>query len=163
MTTTNKPARHRLVVSLPSDLEIRMERLFAAPRELVWKANTEAQHLEKWWGQGHTMIIDKLDLRVGGAWRFIQRMPDGTEYAFRGEFKVVTPPEVLAFTFEFELMAGHVLLQTLRFEDVQGGTKIIAVASFDSKADRDGMLKSGMEAGATESYERLEELLEQLS
>lgn len=154
--------KHNLQVTLPSDLEIRMERMFDAPRELVWAASTEAQHLKKWWARGHEMIVDKLDVRVGGAWRFIERTPDGMEYAFRGEFKIVDPPQTLAMTFEFEPMPGHILLQTIQFEAVGQQTRMIAIAKCDSKTDRDGMVQAGMENGARQSYEHLDTLLEEL-
>ena len=149
-----------LTLTLPSDREIVMTRLFDAPRELVFKAYTDPAMIPRWWGQrSATTVVDKMDLRPGGAWRFVQRGPDGSEFAFNGEYREIVPPERLVYTFEFEGMPGHILLETLTFEDQDGKTKLTDHALFDSVDDRDGMLNSGMEAGAAESLDRLEELL----
>ena len=148
----------------PSDREIRMTRVFNAPRELVFQAHIDPQHVPHWWGQrGSTTIVDVIDARPGGAWRFVQRDPEGNEYGFRGEFREVVPPERLVYTFEFEGMPGHILVETVTFEEHHGKTTVTSTALFDSVADRDGMLESGMESGATESWDRLEELLGRLS
>ena len=156
--TENQP--NALTLTLPSDREIVMTRTFDAPRDLVFRAHTDPEMVAQWWGQrGSTTIVDKLDLRPGGAWRFVQRAPDGTEYAFRGEYREIVPPERLVYTFEFEGMPGHVLVETLTFEEEDGKTKMTDHSLFDSVEDRDGMLQSGMEAGAAESLDRLEELL----
>ncbi len=149
-----------LQVMLPSDLEIAMTRVFDAPRELVYKAHTDPELTPRWWGQrGSTTIVDKMDVRPGGAWRFVQKAPDGSEYAFRGEYREVVPPERLAYTFEFEGMPGKVLVETITFTETDGKTTLTSVSVFDTKEDRDGMLASGMESGAAESMDRLEELL----
>ena len=113
-----------------------------------------------WWGRtGSTLPVCEVDLRPGGAWRFVERQSDGNEYAFRGEYREVVPPERLVYTFEFEGMPGQVVLETLTFEEQDGKTLLTDHARFDSVEDRDGMLQSGMEAGAAESLDRLEELL----
>ena len=147
----------------PSDREISMTRVFDAPRELVYQAHTDPNHIAQWWGPRRlTTTIDTLDVRPGGAWRFVQRDQEGNEYAFRGEFREVVPPERLVFTFEFEGMPGHILQQTITFEEDNGKTTVSSTALFASAEDRDGMLESGMESGATESWDRLAELLERL-
>lgn len=152
--------RNKLVVSTPSDLVIELVRVFDAPRELVWRAMTEAELLAKWWGQRNSItIVDQLDLRPGGTWRFVQRTPEGTEYGFRGEFREILPPERLVWTFEFEPMLGHLVVDTLTLEDLDERTRLRSISRFDSVEDRNGMINSGMEAGAAESYDRLEELL----
>ncbi len=143
-----------------SDLEIAMTRVFDAPRELVFKAYTDPDMVPRWWGlRASTTTVDKLDLRPGGTWRFVQREADGTEYAFNGEYREVTPPERLVYTFEFEPMPGHVIVDTATFEDVDGKTKVTVTSLFQSVEDRDGMLASGMEGGANESWDQLAELL----
>jgi uncharacterized protein YndB with AHSA1/START domain len=148
----------------PSDREITMTRVFDAPRELVFAAHTDAQHVQNWWGQRNsTTIVDVLDVRPGGAWRFVQRDPEGNEYGFRGEFREVVPPERLVYTFEFEGMPGHIVVDTITFEEHDGKTTILSTSLFESVEDRDGMLESGMESRATESWDRLAELLDQLS
>jgi len=141
-----------------------MTRVFDAPRELVYQAHTDPKHIAQWWGpRGQTTTVETMDVRPGGAWRFVQHDPEGNEYAFRGEFREVVPPERLVFTFEYEGMPGHILRQTITFDEHDGKTTVSSTALFDSVADRDGMLESGMESGATESWDRLAELLNQLS
>jgi uncharacterized protein YndB with AHSA1/START domain len=150
-------------LTTPTDREIGMTRVFNAPRELVYQAHTDPNHITQWWGPRRmTTTVDTLDVRPGGAWRFVQRDQDGNEYGFRGEFREVVPPERLVFTFEYEGMPGHILQQTITFEEHDGKTTVSSTALFDSVADRDGMLESGMESGATESWDRLAELFERL-
>jgi uncharacterized protein YndB with AHSA1/START domain len=147
-------------LTLPSEREIVMERVFAAPRELVFKAYTDPNLIPKWWGpRKYTTTVDKLDVRVGGAWRFVQRDADGNVYAFNGEYREIAPPGRLSYTFEFEGMPGHVLLETVTFQEQDGQTKVTVTSLFASVEDRDGMLQSGMEEGARESQDRLAELL----
>ena len=148
----------------PSDREIRMTRVFNALRELVFQAHTDAQHIPHWWGPRLlTTTVDTIDVRPGGAWRVVQHDPEGNEYGFRGEFREVVPPERLVYTFEFEGMPGHILVETVTFEEHDGKTTVSSTALFTSVEDRDGMLESGMESGAIESWDRLEELLGRLS
>ena len=141
--------------------QIVMERVFDASRELVWKAFTDPDSLVQWWGPGkYTTRIDKIDVKPGGAWRFIQETSEGIEYAFNGEFRDVEPPEKLSFTFEFEGVPGHIVMQTLTLTEQQGKTRVTSVAAYDSLEDLDGMVNSGMESGARESWDRLAELIE---
>ena len=147
----------------PSDREIGMTRVFNAPRELVYQAHTDPNQIPRWWGPRRmTTTVDTLDVRPGGAWRFFQRDPEGNEYGFRGEFREVAPPERLVYTFEFEGMPGHILVETITFEEHDGKTTVSTTSVFDSIEDRDGMLESGMESGAIESWDRLAELVESL-
>jgi len=147
-------------LTLPSDREIVMERVFNAPRELVFKAYTDPNLIPKWWGpRRYTTTVDKMDVKVGGVWRFVQRDVAGNEYAFNGEYREIAPPKRLSYTFEFEGMPGHVLLETVTFEEHDGQTKVTVTSLFRSAEDRDGMLQSGMEQGANESQDRLAELL----
>jgi uncharacterized protein YndB with AHSA1/START domain len=147
-------------MTLPSDREILITRELAAPRRLVFEAWTRPEHVARWWGpRGYTLEVCEIDLRPGGAWRFVQRAPDGSEYGFRGEYREIVPPERLAYTFEFDGMPGHVSLETLTFEERDGRTMVTNRAVFDSVEDRDGMLASGMEQGMRETLDRLAELL----
>ena len=149
-----------MTLTTPSDREIQLTRTFDAPRELVWKAMTEARLVEQWWGpRRYTAHVDKLDLRVGGAWRYLNRGADGQEFWFNGVFREIVPPERLVWTFEFEGFPGHVSVETMTLEEHDGKTTLTATAVFDTVEDRDGMIQSGMEEGAAESYDRLEELL----
>lgn len=147
-------------LTLPSDREIVMERVFNAPRALLFKAYTDPNLIPRWWGpRKYTTTVDRMDVRVGGAWRFVQRDAAGNEYAFNGEYREIAPPGRLSYTFEFEGMPGHVLLETVTFEEHDGQTKVTVTSLFQSVEDRDGMLQSGMEQGAKESQDRLAELL----
>ena len=154
-----------LTLTTPSDREIVMTRAFDAPRELVFEAHSKCEHLENWWGpRKYTLEVCELDFRPGGKYRFVHRGPDGVdEHGFRGEFREIVPPEKIVWTFEWEGMPGHVSVDTLTLEELgDGRTKLIAHSLFDSVEDRDGMLQSGMEEGAGESYDRLGELLEKM-
>ncbi len=147
-------------ISTPSDLEIVTERVFDAPREQLYAAFTDPSLISQWWGlRDSTTTVDKLDLRPGGEWRFVERSADGSENGFHGAFREVSPPERIAWTFEWEGMPGHVLNETVTFEDLGGRTNVKSISVAQSKEDRDGMLGSGMEDGMNQSYERLDELL----
>ena len=155
---------YKLDVSILSDTEVQLTRSFDAPRDLVFRAFIDPELVPQWWGQrSNTTVVDKLDARPGGEWRFVQTAPDGSEYGFRGEFREVTPPELITWTFEFEGMPGHVTVETMRFTERDGMTTITGTSVFASIEDRDGMLQSGMEAGAAETYDRLAELLATLA
>jgi len=152
-----------LTVTTPSDREIVMTRVFDAPRELVFKAYTDSTLIPQWWGpRGFTTTVDQMDVRPGGVWRFVQRGPDGSEYAFNGVYREIAPPQRIVSTFEFEGMPGHVSVETLTLEEHTGKTKVTSMSLFQTVEDRDGMLQSGMEAGAAETYDRFAELLEAL-
>jgi uncharacterized protein YndB with AHSA1/START domain len=140
---------------------ITMSRILNAPRERVWEAYTNPELIPQWWGpRTHTTTVDQMDVRVGGVWRYISRDTDGNEYAFNGVYKKVEAPERLISTFEFEPMAGHISTDALILEELPDGTtKIDTRTTFDSLDDLDGMLQSGMEEGAIESWDRLEELV----
>jgi uncharacterized protein YndB with AHSA1/START domain len=146
-------------VTTPSDREIVSERVFDAPRERVFAAYTDPELIPQWWGpRGTTTIVDQMDVRPGGAWRFVPRGPDGDESGFRGTYREVTPPERIVQTFEWEGMPGHVMVETATFEDLGGRTKVTATSLFHTSEERDGMLASGMERGLTETHDRLAEL-----
>lgn len=152
--------RSALKVALPSDREIQLTREFDAPRELVFKAFSGPEHLSKWWGpRGTTLPVAEMDFRPGGRWRFVSSDTEGNQAAFRGEIREIVPPERIVQTFEWEGLPGHVSVETLNLEDLGGRTRITITSRFDSVEDRDGMLQSGMEKGAAESYDRLAEYL----
>ncbi len=139
-----------------------MERVFDAPRELVWSAFTDPQSIPRWWGPKNlSTIVEKMDVKPGGAWRYIHRDSEGNEYAFNGMYKEIDPLKLISRTFNFEGIPGdHELLETVTFEEADGKTKIISTAHYANLEDLDGMVNSGMEKGATESWERLAELVE---
>jgi len=155
---------NRLIVSTPSDREIVLQRDFDAPRDLVFQAFSKPEHVNQWWGQkGSTLPVCELDFRPGGKWRFVERDASGAEWGFRGEVREITPPERIVQTFEFEGMPGHISVETMVLEEMDGKTRLTVTSVFDSKEDRDGMLQSGMETGAGETYDRLEAYLKSLA
>jgi uncharacterized protein YndB with AHSA1/START domain len=158
-----KKTKNKLEVTLPSDTEILQTRIFDAPRDLVFKAYTDPDILSKWWGpREYEIIVDHIDIRPGGKWRVIHRDKDGNDYAFNGEYREISPPEKIVNTLEFEPLAGHISVEHTTFEEVEGKTRITTLSKFDNKEDRDGMLQSGMEEGAGESFDRFEEVLTEL-
>jgi len=150
-----------LTVTLPSDLEIKMVRVFEAPRPLVFEAHTKCEHVKHWWGRGNPLDCE-MDFRAGGTYRFVEHAPDG-DYAFRGEYREIQPPERIVQTFEFEGMPGQVCVETLELTEEDGRTTVTSVTRFDTKEARDGMASSGMEVGARESYDALAAYLAKLS
>src|SRR2546426_7211319 len=103
-----------------------------------------------------------MDVRPGGAWRFVHRTADGNEYGFRGEYREVVPPERIVQTFEFEPMAGHISVETATFTERDGRTLLTVRSVFSTKEDRDGMVQSGMESGLTETHDRFAEHVAEL-
>lgn len=152
---------HSLLTINNDTLEVRMTRTFDAPREMVFRAYTDPALVAKWWGlRRTTTTIEKLDLRPGGEWRFVERDNEGNEYAFHGVIREVTPPERYVYTFEYEgIPPGHEILETVLFEERDGKTTVTAIDNFKTAEDMQGMINAGMEEGAKESYNQLEELL----
>jgi uncharacterized protein YndB with AHSA1/START domain len=143
----------------PSDREVVVERVFNAPRHVVWQAFTEPELLAKWWGRGNTLVIETLELRRGGRWRFVEHADDGV-HGFEGLYREVTPPERLVWTFAWDGMAGHTVLDTTTFEDLgDGRTKVVSRSLFQASEERDAMLGFGMQKGRDQSYAALDRLL----
>jgi uncharacterized protein YndB with AHSA1/START domain len=159
MTPTAKDVARPATVTTPSDREIRIERIFDAPREKVWRAFTDAELLKQWWGRGNPLVIERLEVVRGGHWRFVEHGPDGV-HGFEGRFREVAPPERLVQTFEWDGMPGYVVIETAVFEDLgDGRTRVVNTSLFHTTEERDGMLRSGMEQGLNESYAALDRLL----
>ncbi len=154
------------VLAEPGKQELLIAREFDAPSELVFKACTDPALVPQWWGPRNLSTeVDKMDLRPGGQWRFINRDAEGNEYAFHGVYHEILAPERIIDTFEFEGLpeTGHVTLETMKLEALPGGRTRLSVQSvFQSVADRDGMLQSGMEGGVSETYDRLEEIVKKM-
>jgi uncharacterized protein YndB with AHSA1/START domain len=154
---------NKLTVTTPSEKEIVMTRVFDAPRDLVFEAHSSCEHMSNWWGpHKYEFASCEVDFRPGGAWRVVHRAPDGEEYGFHGEYLEIVPPERIVWTFEFEGWPGKVSVETLTLEEHDGKTTLTATSVYDTVEDRDGMLESGMESGAAESLDRLDEYLEVL-
>jgi uncharacterized protein YndB with AHSA1/START domain len=158
---TNDPSRAS-TLSLPIDREIRVERVFEAPRERVWRAMTEPDLVAQWWGRGNRLEVVRLDVERGGHWRFVEHH-DGAADGFEGRFREVTPPERIVQTFEWDGMPGHVVVNETTLEELAPGrTRVIVGSLFHTREERDGMLQSGMEAGLNRSYDVLDAMLASL-
>ncbi len=151
-------------VTTPTDREIRVERVFDATREQVFAAFTDPELIPEWWGpRDTTTVVDRMDVEPGGSWRFVVRNADGSETAFRGTYREISPPERIVQTFEWEGLPGHVSVESATFEDLGERTKVTTTSLFHTTEERDGMLASGMERGLNETYARLDELLARLA
>jgi uncharacterized protein YndB with AHSA1/START domain len=150
----------------PGKQELFIIREFEAPRELLFRAYTEADLYEKWVGpKDMKMSVERMDAVPGGAFRFVHER-GGHKYTFFGVYHDVTAPERLIGTFEFDGLpeCGHVILGTTKFEDLAGGrSRLVHQSVFQSVEDRDGMIASGMERGVNDGYEKLDMLLEDLT
>jgi uncharacterized protein YndB with AHSA1/START domain len=148
------------LIAEPGKQEIIVTRTFDAPRALVFKAYTDPKLIPQWWGpRRYTTKVEMMEVRPGGRWRFVQGDASGNEFGFHGVFHELSAPQRIVQTFEYEGTPGHVLLETATFEEQDGKTILTSQSVFQSVADRDGMLNSGMEGGEDESMERLDELL----
>ena len=148
------------VIIEPGKQDVVITRVFDAPREVVFQTATDPDLVPKWWGpRSTTTEVDKMDVRPGGQWRFVHRS-DGQEFAFHGVYHDVVPNESVVQTTEFELAPGHVALETLTLEDVDGKTRYVARALYDTVESRDAAVQAGMEGGLREALDRLAELVE---
>jgi uncharacterized protein YndB with AHSA1/START domain len=147
------------IATTPNDREVVIERVFNAPPRVVWQAFTEPELVAQWWGRGHKLVIEKLELWPGGRWRFVEHADDGV-HGFEGHYREVTPPQRLAWTFGWDGMAGRVVLDTTTFEDLgDGRTRVVSRSLFQTSEERDAMLGFGMQKGLDQSYAALDRLL----
>jgi len=148
-----------LKVSLPTEREIVMTRVFDAPRRLVFDALTKPELLRRWFGpRGWSLVVCEADLKVGGAWRWVLRGPDGRDMGMRGVYQEITPPEWLVSTESFDDYPGE-SLNTLILSEEDGKTTFTITVRYASQEIRDAVIKSGMEHGAAECYDKLAEML----
>lgn len=148
------------VIAEPGKHDIVMTRDFNAPRALVFRAYTDPTLIPQWWGpENLTTTVERMEVKQGGLWRYIQRDADGNEFGFHGVYHEIVSPERVVCTFEFEGMPGHVLLETITFEEHEGRTTMTDSSVCQTVQDRDSMVQSGMEEGAVESWDRFEKLL----
>lgn len=151
------------IVAEPGKHDISMSRDFDAPREVIFKVITDPELVPQWWGpERYTTTVDRMEVKHGGTWRYVQRGPDGDEHAFRGVYHEVASPERLVYTFEYEGMPGHIALESIRLESIDGGTRVVFHDVFQSIEDRDGMYESGAEEGSRATMDRLEALLQKV-
>jgi len=148
------------IIAEPGKTSFTTRRLVDAPRRLVFDAFTKCEHLTRWMGPRNlTMASCQTDVRVGGRYRFVFRTPDGNEVGFSGEFKEIVPPERIVRTFVFEPIPDAAALETLELEESGETTIIRTTTVHKSVENRDGHVGAGLEAGMTEGYARLDELL----
>jgi uncharacterized protein YndB with AHSA1/START domain len=150
----------RGTVSLPGEREMVAEREFDASRARVFEAFHDPTLLPRWWGPAELKTsVEHYDVRPGGKWRIVQRAPDGTIHAFRGEFREVEPPSRVVSTFEYEGAPGQILEQVASFETRGNRTWVQIKVKFPSAATRRGMVEAGMESGMREGWARLDAIL----
>ena len=148
-----------LQVTLPSDREVVLTRVFDAPRELVNDALTKPELLKRWFGpRGWSLVVCEVDLRVGGKWRFVLHGPDGSTMGMYGVYRELVRPERTVHTESFDDYPGESLVTGVLVER-DGKTTLTGTVLYESKEIRDAVVGSGMEHGAAESYDKLAELL----
>jgi uncharacterized protein YndB with AHSA1/START domain len=159
--SSDADTRNPTVVTTPSETEVRIERVFDAPRELVWEAYTDPELLSEWLGPRRLqMTVQEMDVRTGGSYRYTHQNDEDGPFVFFGEFREVDPPRLLVQTFQFEGSEHPPSLDRAEFEELDGGrTRLVITGSFASVEARDAMLESGMERGVEEGYQQLDELL----
>jgi uncharacterized protein YndB with AHSA1/START domain len=149
-----------LKVTTPSDREIMMTRVFDAPRRLVFDAFSKPELLKRWFGpRGWSLTVCEVDFKVGGGFRFVLRGPDGKDMGMRGVYREIVPPERSVHMESFDDYPGESQVTSVLVE--QGGqTTLTVTVLYPSQEVRDIVIKSGMEHGAAETYDKLAELLE---
>ena len=151
-------------VTTPSEEEITLTRVFNAPARLVFEAMSKPEHVKEWWGRlgdGYSVPVCEIDLRVGGKWRFVNRHPGG-EVAFYGEYKEIVPYTKVVFTETMEPYPEPGSVVTSLLTEEGGKTRLTATVRYPSKEVRDIVMGTGMARGAGISYDRLEDLLAKL-
>jgi uncharacterized protein YndB with AHSA1/START domain len=147
-----------MTLTLPSDREIVLSRVFNAPRRLVFEAWTNSEHVKRWYGCSiMTLPVCEIDLRVGGAYRYVMRDPGGVNHTMQGVYREISPPVRLVYTERYitEGFASNDAIVTVLFAEHDGMTTLTSTILHQSKADRDAHLGIGMEKGAAEVYDRL--------
>jgi uncharacterized protein YndB with AHSA1/START domain len=148
-------------VSTPTDVDIVMSRTFNAPPSLVFEAMTKPEHVKQWWGRlgdGYSVPVCEIDLRVGGKWKFVNRHPQG-EVTFYGEYREIKAPERLVYTEIFADFPDSPCLITADFVASGDKTLYTATCRYESKQVRDMVMSTGMEQGAALSYDALENVV----
>ena len=152
------------VIAPANEPVIITHRFIKASPALLFACWTTPEHMKQWLGPRNLVMVScEVDLRVGGAYRYVHRAPDGTEYGFHGKYLEIDAPHRMVCTFVFEPFPQNEAVDTLTLEEKDGGTLVTTHSRHSSIEARDGHLSGGMERGMSEGYERLEALLEKLS
>jgi uncharacterized protein YndB with AHSA1/START domain len=149
-----------VTVSLPTDLEIVLSCRFQWSAQLLFEAWTRPEHLRRWWGcEGSTVTHCAIDLRVGGAWRLVMRMADGSEHPFHGVYSEIQRPSRLVYTecYEMPQYGNPEWLTTVTFDELASETLLTHTILHKSREVRDGHLQSGMQEGTVQTLTRLNE------
>ena len=165
MTATRVVHSDTFAATTPTEREIVLTRRFEAPPRLVFEALTKPEHVRRWWGclgEGYSVPVCEIDLRVGGAWRIVGHTPEGPMPAFYGVYREVSPPYRLVNTECFEPYPDAESVVTTELVADGGGTRLTVTALYPSREVRDIVLGTGMTSGAALSYDRLEEILLEL-
>lgn len=167
-TSKNMDARigDRMTLITPSDREIILTRVFDAPRRLVFEAWTQPEHVKQWYGcHIMTLLVCEIELRVGGAYRYVMRGPDGVEHTMKGVYREIVPPARLVYTegYVTEGFASDDAIVTVLFAEHDGMTTMTSTILHQSRENRDRHLNTGMESGAAETLDRLAEHLATMS
>jgi uncharacterized protein YndB with AHSA1/START domain len=151
-----------LKVTTPSDREIAMTRVFNAPRRLVFDAVTKPEQVKRWLlgPPGWTMPVCEIDLRVGGAYRYLWHGPNDARMGIRGVFREIASPGRIVVTEKFDQAwyPGGAMVTT-ELTELSGRTMLTLTVLYESKDARDAVLKTPMSQGVGMSYDRLEEVL----
>lgn len=154
----------RARITTPGDREIRFEREFDAPLDKVWQAFADPVLVAQWWGRGRPMVVERMEFRRGGYWRYTMPGSKGESQSFGGRYREIVPRQRIVNTFEWDGMPGYVGIETAEFTDLGGGrTRLVATSLFHTTEERDNVMKSGMEQGANDSYAALDRLLERMA
>ena len=160
--TTMAQAERKLKVEVVGERELRIERVFDAPLERVWRAYSERDLIAQWWGRGNELDVVRFEFERGGHWRF-EEHSEGQTHGFEGRFGDIDPMKSIRQTFEWDGMPTHVSVDTAEFEDLGDGRTLLRGRTiFLTAEDRDGMVSAGMESGMRESYDALDRLLARL-
>jgi uncharacterized protein YndB with AHSA1/START domain len=161
---TNVATSGTAVVTLPSDTQVLVTRDFNAPRQMVYKAYTTPELVRRWWaGRRGQMTVAEIDLRVGGAWRFVMIASEGMEVGFHGTYREIVPDERLVHTEVYEAMPDAEVVNTITLAEADGRTTMTVLVDCGTQEIRDGMMASGMEVGMQEAYDLIEEIAIELA
>jgi uncharacterized protein YndB with AHSA1/START domain len=148
-----------LKVTMPTDTEIVLTRVFDAPRQIVFDAFRKPELLKRWFGpHGWSLVVCEVDYRVGGGFRFVLEGPGGKKMGMRGIYREIAPPDRSVHVESFDDYPGESIVTSV-FSEEMGRTTLTATVTYPSREIRDMVAKSGMEHGAAESYDRLADLL----